>query len=553
MEETEPISDIESSLEPKRRGKKREVEKEAVEEEDEVPLAARTTRMTRSKASPPWTTKDALFLVNEIAAMEREWMKVFSSHQKWKIVADNCYVLDTRRNLHQCREKWSSLLSEYNRIKQWNSKAGQGRDPYWTLECEKRKLFGLPVSFDDEVFKAIDTYVRSQTEDLDTDTETDPEADAEFFEVIARLGSKSKRRKRSIASLEKEEEEEEVFPKGLSSPSSPEEKPPPYDHLRNPDESRTEEMHKEEEHTHETHQPEVEHTRETYQPKEVEHTHETCQPEEMEHTQELRHPEEVEHTQELRHPEEVEHTHETHQPEEVEHTHETHQPGKVGHTHETHQPRKVEHTHETHQPEEVGHTHKSRQPEMVVHTHESPQPEEVEHINESCQSEEEHAHCWVREKDVIVKHEEVDEINVEEEIQKIPEDNKNGAAEGISLEHKAQNYESETTTPSCETEGEKTTEKNRLGEQRPHKRGRKPKALVQEEKMVEEVFEKAQVMLAVAKGSHGHEPEMGDHLKDVEGSSKSEFIRHQADKLIECVGQIVYVLDKYPYLVKKYS
>ncbi|CAN0859400.1 Trihelix transcription factor ASR3 [Linum grandiflorum] len=426
MEEAEPIRDTGSSLEPKRRGKKPQAEPKRADEEEELRT---TTRMTRSKASSEWTTKESLVLVNVIAAIDGDWLRVLASLQKWKFVADNCNLLDVRRNLYQCREKWSSLLSEYIRIRRWNSNAGEGCecDPYWSLDSERRKLSELPLCFDDEVFKAIDTYARTNWEELDSDTETDPEADAELFEVIARLGSKCKRRRRYRTVVEKEERS----PEGLSGPCSPEDKPLQYDYEENLEESCAEEM-----------QPEEEHTSEKCQPEE-EHTHETCDPEE------------------------------------------------------------------------------------------------------------EHAHCWTREKDVTVKDEEVHESHDEEGIRKIPEEDENGAAqEGISVEQKDQSYVSETTMQSCETEGDKGLQPHSMGVVRPYKRGRKPRALVEEEKMVEEMFENSKLVVSVATGSY---PGETDHLKDGEGSSEKEFVRYQADKLVECLGRIVNIIDRYPYLVQKYS
>ncbi|KAI3728245.1 hypothetical protein L6452_16878 [Arctium lappa] len=105
---------------------------------------------TRSKAAPDWTVEESLILVNEVTAIEADCRDTLSSFQKWKIIVENCNALDVNRNLNQCRRKWDSLLSDYKKTKQSESKK---------------------ASFNSELFKGIERYVR----EYDSDTDTDPE------------------------------------------------------------------------------------------------------------------------------------------------------------------------------------------------------------------------------------------------------------------------------------------------------------------------------------------------------------------------------------------
>ncbi|GJR47175.1 trihelix transcription factor ASR3 isoform X1 [Tanacetum coccineum] len=109
---------------------------------------------TRSKAAPDWTVEESLILVNEIAAIEADCRGTLSSFQKWKIIVENCNALEVNRNLNQCRRKWDSLLSDYKKIKQSGSKK---------------------ASFNSDLFKAIERYVREFEEEGEYDT--DPEGD----------------------------------------------------------------------------------------------------------------------------------------------------------------------------------------------------------------------------------------------------------------------------------------------------------------------------------------------------------------------------------------
>ncbi|KAJ7966024.1 Trihelix transcription factor ASR3 [Quillaja saponaria] len=153
------------------------------------------SRRTRSQVAPDWSLMDSLILVNEIAAVEADCKKVLSSYQKWKIIAENCTALDVVRSLNQCRRKWDSLLVEYNKIKQWESKLRNGS--YWLLESERVKKLGLPENFDKDLFKAIDDLVNAREDRCDTDPDSDPEAEAEaeMLDVIAEPGSKGGRRR----------------------------------------------------------------------------------------------------------------------------------------------------------------------------------------------------------------------------------------------------------------------------------------------------------------------------------------------------------------------
>lgn len=156
--------------------KKRRKEQRESKNDNQLRVSSSTPR-TRSQVSPEWTTKEALILVNEIAAVEKDCLKALSTYQKWKIIVDNCVVLDVARNLNQCRTKWNSLVNEYNLIKNWDKESESRSDFYWSLESERRKEFGLPENFNDELFRAIDDYMWCHKEHPDTDPDPDPDPD----------------------------------------------------------------------------------------------------------------------------------------------------------------------------------------------------------------------------------------------------------------------------------------------------------------------------------------------------------------------------------------
>lgn len=160
--------------------------KHKMENEESKQLCVSGSRRTRSQAAPEWSVEGALILVNEIAAIEADCSNALSSYQMWNIIAQNCTALDKPRTLNQCRRKWDSLVSEYNKIKQWELQCGSGL--YWSLESERRRQCGLPENFDSELFKAVDDLVRAREKKSDTDPDSDPEAEIEVLDVAVELG-----------------------------------------------------------------------------------------------------------------------------------------------------------------------------------------------------------------------------------------------------------------------------------------------------------------------------------------------------------------------------
>ncbi|KAL2472306.1 sequence-specific DNA binding transcription factor [Abeliophyllum distichum] len=166
------------------------------------------SRRTRSQAAPDWTEQESVILINEINAVESEWGGTLPSFQKWQQIVENCNALEVNRNLNQCKRQWDALLNEYKRVK--NEGDGGG---------------GANVSFDIEVFRAIDRCVKAKGKKsdshvtvaetdavaevqsvMDTDPDSDPEAQGPPSKFFLEMGSKKqgqrmKRQKRKIQRL----------------------------------------------------------------------------------------------------------------------------------------------------------------------------------------------------------------------------------------------------------------------------------------------------------------------------------------------------------------
>lgn len=132
----------------------------------------RSSRYTRSQAAPDWTVQEVLVLLSEIVAIDEAWLKELSSYQRWKMISDSCIAMNVVRSSNQCKRKWEMLLDAYNKIMKWEPQSSE--DSYWLLPEDRRKDYGLPVSFQKEVFDAMDAVIQVQQQQSDSNN-SDPE------------------------------------------------------------------------------------------------------------------------------------------------------------------------------------------------------------------------------------------------------------------------------------------------------------------------------------------------------------------------------------------
>lgn len=127
------------------------------------------SRRMRSHDGQEWRVNESLILVNEIAAVEADCLKELSTHQKWRIISENCTAqLDVPRTANQCRRRWSSLVAQYTAI-----------------VSKSRKIERL----DEDLFSAVDGVVRARAERSDSDSDSDHEAGSDSCEIVETLGN----------------------------------------------------------------------------------------------------------------------------------------------------------------------------------------------------------------------------------------------------------------------------------------------------------------------------------------------------------------------------
>ncbi|MCL7050654.1 hypothetical protein MKW94_006263 [Papaver nudicaule] len=136
-----------------------------------------SSRFTRSRLAPDWTTEELITLVTETVAIDATFSRSLPSIQKWKMISDKCAALGVGRSSDQCHRKWESLLVDYKKIKDWESV--RGLVSYWALDKERKMEHELPISCDVELFKRLDESLKLQGYQSESDHGGGSESEAE--------------------------------------------------------------------------------------------------------------------------------------------------------------------------------------------------------------------------------------------------------------------------------------------------------------------------------------------------------------------------------------
>uniref|UniRef100_A0A803LCE4 Myb/SANT-like DNA-binding domain-containing protein n=1 Tax=Chenopodium quinoa TaxID=63459 RepID=A0A803LCE4_CHEQI len=76
-----------------------------------------------------------------------------NTEPKWVMISCYCKQQGVKRGPAQCRKRWSNLIGDFRKVKNWESKLVNKADSFWSMRNDLRKEKKLPVSFDVEVFK----------------------------------------------------------------------------------------------------------------------------------------------------------------------------------------------------------------------------------------------------------------------------------------------------------------------------------------------------------------------------------------------------------------
>ncbi|KAK4350124.1 hypothetical protein RND71_029437 [Anisodus tanguticus] len=120
---------------------------------------SRTPRHSR------WTRQETLVLIQGKKVAEgrahrgRKTTSIFGSDKaepKWDSVSSYCRQHGADRGSVQCRKRWSNMISDFKKIKAWESQANGSSESYWMMSNDLRREKRLPGSFDREVYDVLD-------------------------------------------------------------------------------------------------------------------------------------------------------------------------------------------------------------------------------------------------------------------------------------------------------------------------------------------------------------------------------------------------------------
>ncbi|GFP89429.1 hypothetical protein PHJA_001086500 [Phtheirospermum japonicum] len=120
----------------------------------------------KSPRHPRWTQQETLVLIEGKRVVEgrgrkgRKSSSVFGPDNnvepKWDAVSTHCRRNGVDRGPVQCRKRWSNLLSDFKKIKAWDSKVKGKDECFWTMRSDLRRENKLPGFFDRDVYDVLD-------------------------------------------------------------------------------------------------------------------------------------------------------------------------------------------------------------------------------------------------------------------------------------------------------------------------------------------------------------------------------------------------------------
>ncbi|XP_021719077.1 trihelix transcription factor ASR3-like [Chenopodium quinoa] len=79
-----------------------------------------------------------------------------NTEPKWVMISCYCKQQGVKRGPAQCKKRWSNLIGDFRKVKNWESKMVNKADSFWNMRNDLRKEKKLPVTFDVEVFKVLE-------------------------------------------------------------------------------------------------------------------------------------------------------------------------------------------------------------------------------------------------------------------------------------------------------------------------------------------------------------------------------------------------------------
>lgn len=124
----------------------------------------RTNSESKSPRHPRWTKQETLVLIEGKKIAESQGRKgrrsrsvfVTGQHElKWDSVSSYCRLHGVNRGPVQCRKRWSNLVSDFKKIRAWESQVKEEGESFWMMRNDLKREKKLPGHFDREVYAVL--------------------------------------------------------------------------------------------------------------------------------------------------------------------------------------------------------------------------------------------------------------------------------------------------------------------------------------------------------------------------------------------------------------
>lgn len=135
-------------------------------EKSQVPSGSSEER-TKTIRHPRWTRHETLVLIEGKKVIENgiQFQKGQRSiaalgkdpvEPKWDLISSFCRQRGVSRGPVQCRKRWSNLLVDFKKIRNWESQIKGEAESFWVMRNDLRRDKKLPGFFDREVYDVLD-------------------------------------------------------------------------------------------------------------------------------------------------------------------------------------------------------------------------------------------------------------------------------------------------------------------------------------------------------------------------------------------------------------
>ncbi|XP_027343153.1 trihelix transcription factor ASR3-like [Abrus precatorius] len=122
------------------------------------------SQRTKATRHPRWTRQETLVLIEAKKMVEngeqvcryRSASGFVHTDPKWDLVSSFCHQQGVKRGAVQCRKRWGNLLTDFRKIKKWESSVKEESESFWIMRSDVRKEKKLPGFFDTVVYNVLD-------------------------------------------------------------------------------------------------------------------------------------------------------------------------------------------------------------------------------------------------------------------------------------------------------------------------------------------------------------------------------------------------------------